>query len=57
MPITRKKHLTMKNQRIEYELNDVYSKLRDQNVKINFNVEVMPIFGYIFRVKEFTFYK
>lgn len=42
--------LSLKDQRIKYNLRDVYNNLRGQNVTFVLNAEIMPIVGYYFRV-------
>jgi len=41
------------NELDEYFLTDVYTTLRGQEVEFNFYVEIMPIVGYIERVKDY----
>jgi hypothetical protein len=44
--------INLKNKKHEYELKDVYHSLAGKEVRVNLGVEVMPIVGYIYRVKK-----
>jgi len=44
-------NITLTDKQIEYPVRDIYRSLRGQTAQINFFVEIMPIVGYIERVK------
>ena len=42
--------MSVKNDKLEYNIRDVHKELRDKTLKVSLNVEYMPVVGAFFKV-------